>query len=163
MKETIIGAVAVLALVVGLVAFVKLVQLPPLIGAVTGPDSPFPTESHNGISTSFFSSGFIKATTTVCTIKTPAVHSRLKYISLNFTTSSTTATTIRIATSTIITATTTWMYDISSIANDPLKTIFLPTTTDKQIMMPNQYINISMTGGTGTFSPAGKCQAEFQF
>lgn len=133
------------------------------VGAAASPDRYSPYESRNGILQVF--SGHIKlgvGTTTVCTIKNPVIKSTLLSLEIGMTVSSTTAANVVIATSTQITATTTSMISYNTIANGTSYFSFIPTTTANQLQTESQFINVSMSGGTGTFSPTGFCQATYE-
>lgn len=132
------------------------------VGAAASPDRFSPYESRNGIVQWFTRLGLGQATTTVCNIKTPSKQSVLVELDLGMTVSSTSAATVTIATSTQITATSTQLMSYTTIANGISYFSFIPTTTAMQVQSAGQWINVSMTGGTGTYSPTGFCQATFE-
>jgi len=139
----------------------------PNFGAVSGPDSYNPCESHNGVTTCFNKKGFTSATTTVCAIKSPSATSTLKLGSgARFTVGSTTASTVTFAKAVDPYSTTTSIGSAQLGANT--QATILATTTASQnvdpvhVFAPNTYFVVGMAGGIGTFSPTGTCQAVFE-
>lgn len=105
------------------------------------------------------------ATTTVCSLQSPTTAtSTLLSGSIHFDRSSTTASTITIAKSTNGTASSTILGNQVVVAANAQATLIASTTATQaaaqaQVFAPGQYLVVTMTGGTGTFSPTGSCYA----
>jgi hypothetical protein len=123
------------------------------VGAVVGPDTYFPYVANNDVHT---------ATTTVCSIKSPAATSTLRVGAVTLTTSSTTASIVTLAKATTAYATTTALSRLALAANAQA-THFASTSAGSTdiIFSPNTYFVVGMEGGAGTFSPVGACTAVF--
>lgn len=150
-----LGAVA---LAVGLAA---LLQNPPL-GAVPGPNLDSVQWTVNGVETWNFSDKLKTSTTTICSFKTPAATSTLLLATLKLDTSSTTASSVVIAKGATPNASTTLISRADVAANAKATVVASSTTSGADpthVIAPSQYINFSMLGGTGTFSPVGSCKA----
>lgn len=107
------------------------------------------------------------ATTTVCAIKSPAATSTLVRASAQFRVSSSTASTITLAKAATFTATTTLLGQQYIIAAGAQATVVASSTTSNSglqdfVFAPNQYFVVGMSGGIGTFSPSGFCNATFE-
>lgn len=129
------------------------------LGAVSGPDSFFPCESHDGVKRCFTKKALSTATTTVCSIKTTAT-STLVSGGAMFTTSSSTASVVVLSKGALATASTTQIGTNFAIAANAQGTLFASTTA--LVFSPGDWFNVTMSGGTGTFSPTGYCQATFE-
>lgn len=137
------------------------------LGAVVGPDSYFPCETHNGVQTCFERQTMAKATTTICAMKSPTATSSLSLASVNFIVSTTTASRVTIAKAATAFATTTLLAagNLGASADGA----FVASTTASggatvdgtNIFSPNTYVVVSMAGGVGTFSPVGTCNARW--
>lgn len=171
-SKTVITAVLVSAVVTaGLFAFKDVnVTVQPVIntesptyGATPGTDIDSPFTTQNGLRTWAYRKGLATATTTVCAIKSPAATSTLTHASFVLTTSSTTASTMRISKDTTAFATTTALWDeaVGVGAQAVLVGSTTPTTYEALVFNPNTYVVFSLTGGNGTFSPVGSCSAQF--
>lgn len=149
-------------------------QNQPDVQAVTGPDMPYPYISVNGVRTWYNNQAFTSATTTPCAILSPAATSTLVGSpALSFSVSSTTTMLVTIAKAATPYATTT-VLATSSIASGAQAYIPIATTTpvadstngratlSDRIFAPNTYLVVGMQGGVGTFSPTGRCIANFQ-
>ena len=101
-----------------------------------------------------------QATTTVCAIQSPNATTTLAFFSANFTTSSTTASLITMASANNAFATTTTLGVSVSIPANGQATI-IATTTPGTIYAPLTWFVVGMAGGTGNFSPVGACNAQF--
>jgi hypothetical protein len=106
------------------------------------------------------------ATTTVCALQSPAATSTLVRGGVRLSVSSTTASTVTIAKATTAFATTTWLTN-ESVGANAQATIIVPATTTPtgqafQIFAPNEWLVVGMSGGVGTFSPTGVCQATWE-
>ena len=179
-----IGALVIAILVIGVIGFT--VRKPVVnvetnrceFGAVSGPNVDFPSFTVNGVLTYYNTTGLNKATTTtndagnsvarvVCSIKTPTATTTLMSASVSFTTSTTSATIVDIAEAANSYATTTVLGATYILAANAKGVILASTTSAVSggapgLISPNQYINVKMAGGRGTYSPVGTCQAVFQ-
>lgn len=121
----------------------------------------------NGVKNYFDRQTMKTATTTVCAIKSPAATSTLVSGLVNFSVSSTTASTVTVAKSATAYATTTLINSVSVGAN-AYATILTASTTNSALVQtdrtfaPNTYLVVGMAGGVGTFSPTGYCSAQWQ-
>jgi len=138
------------------------------VGALTGPDIPYPYFSFGGVRRFAGSTtSLTQATTTVCAIQSPAATSTLVGGGIRLQVSSTTASTVTIAKATTPYATTT-LINSSSVSANAQATILAASTsvsalsqTDRTFA-PNQYLVVGMAGGSGTFSPTGVCHATWE-
>jgi len=137
----------------------------PVLGAVAGPDSYFPCETHNGVQTCATKRSLTTATTTVCAIKSPNATSTLHRGSVKFSVSSTTASTVTLAKAATPFATTSILVADTSVSANAQASIVSTSTVlstgGVTLFAPNQYFVVGMAGGVGTFSPTGSCQAVF--
>ena len=137
-----------------------------VVGAVSGPDRTFPTESRNGIHEQFNQAAFKDATSTICGFRSPAATSSLTFASLKISTATSTAVMFDIAQSRDQSATTTLITSLT-IASD-LGLDWVSTSTvgvvGTTIFGPNRYLNFNV-GGTnipsGDGALEGTCQAIF--
>lgn len=116
-----------------------------------------------GVTFHFDTQAFDTATTTVCSLQSPAATSTLEGGSARFSVSSTTASTVRIARAATAFATTTTIIAQSVGAGAQITIPFASSTpsntyTDR-VFAPSTWLVIGMEGGTGTFSPTGNCWA----
>ena len=134
------------------------------LSASTSPDFSSPYISYGDVDFWAQRDGELtQATTTVCALQAPASTSTLTFAGIQLTTSSTTASVMTIAKAATPYATTTWLTN-ESIDADAQASIVVPATTTpagmaKFLFAPNEYVVFAMSGGAGTFSPAGACQA----
>lgn len=132
-------------------------------GAISGPDITSPYLSVNGVQSWYTKKGLVTSTTTVCAIKAPAATSSLESASVLFRTSSTSASVVTIAKAATAFATTTMIGTATAIAANAQASIVGTTTSASGVVFaPNEWLVVGMSGGTGTFSPVGSCQAVFQ-
>jgi len=134
-------------------------------GAVAGPDMPFQYISVGGVTRYYYSYPLATGTTSPCSIQSPAATSTLVSAGIQFTTSSSTATTITIARGTAMTATTTSIGTDYAIAANKQAMIVASTTAtagDATIFPPNTWFNVGMKGGVGTHDAVGVCHAIFE-
>ena len=103
-----------------------------------------------------------QATTTVCAIQSPNATTTVQDASLFLTVSSTTASTVTIASASTPYATTTYLGSFAVAANAQAALLAAATSSMNFVLGPSQYVVFGMAGGTGTFSPAGVCEAVFQ-
>lgn len=171
MKEKLIITGLVIALGLGVFGTVKqsqtVVVKSETLGSVASPDSTFKYIGVGGIRTYFASGNLTTATTTVCSLVSPAATSTLQSAGITLTTSSTTASTVRIARAagTNNNASTTVFAIMDVAANAQAEVIATSTMTNTltdRVVKPNSRINFSMSGGVGTFSPVGVCHATFE-
>jgi len=161
-KTFLIGALVVLSGVFGILA-INAPKVEP-VGAVSSPDIASPYFSYGGVRHwGRKTTSLTQATTTVCAIQSPASTSTLMYGSIQFTTSSTTASTVTLAKATTAYATTTSLGSASVAANGYATVVSKRTAAGgdalDETFAPNTYFVVGMAGGVGTFSPAGTCEA----
>jgi len=160
LATVVIGAVAVLALILGL-SPEKAQNL--VTGSVTSPDISSPYISFGDVRHwAAQDSDLTQATTTVCALQSPASTSTLQFGDAKFVVASSTQnSTITLAKATTPYATTTLLgkYVIASGAQGTVIASTSPTTGDAVIFSPNTYFVVGMQGGGGTFSPTGNCSA----
>jgi hypothetical protein len=159
---------AVIALVVALfgVQFVpsKVIEK---VGAVSSPNLMSPWMTFGDVRNwAGHTESLNQASTTICAIQSPAATSTLVFASIDLKVSSTTASLLTMAKDTTPSATTTWLSTSDAVSANGQYAMSLPATTtetgmDKYIFAPNTYFTVGMSGGTGTFSPTGTCQAKW--
>lgn len=117
------------------------------------------TYTSNGVTTySIRVSSMTAATTTPCVIPLPAATTTLESYAANFTVSSSTAALVTIATSTTVYATTS-LITSKTIAASAQGTVDWHPTALNSVNSPSTFIVLGMSGGIGTFSPTGTCNA----
>lgn len=165
--KTILGMLFGAVLVIAGVFTGSLFHAAPAPGSITGPDSYATYQSVNGVTIFFNRVKMSVGTTTPCTIKSPTATSTLDLASgASFTTSTTTASVVTFNKSTAP-ATTGTSLGVGNLAANAKGTILASTTISStlvdptKVFAPNTYFVMSMTGGTGTYSPVGFCQANF--
>lgn len=178
-----VGAVAI-ALILGLYGAFrpaeKIVQRETVetkVGSVTGPDSFFPCETHDGLQSCFYRSGGLNnASTTICSTKSPAATSTLLFGSLSITTGTTTSVAYEIGKDATFAATTTRLaYTTAAAGKLALVTGYAATSTgyagdtaytdenNPYIFAPNQYLNWKYGGALGALNVLkGSCTAYFR-
>lgn len=163
-KNLVIGALAVLAVVFGVSYFKapSTVQVP--VGAISGPDISSPYLSINSVQRFYNRKGLNIATTTVCAIQSPSATSTLALGAIRFETSSTTASTVTLAKANTAYATTTVLTEMGVAANAKATLIASSTTgLANFVFSPSQWFVVGMAGtGAQTYSPVGICQASFE-
>lgn len=150
-------------------------------GAAPGPDRFSQCETTNGVQHCWGSSSLRQASTTLCSIKSPAATSTLVFGSVALITGTSSATAMEIGKSTVMDATTTRLtYDSAIAGTQTLTTAVASTsqvgslgetyTTDAQslVFAPNTWFNVkyggSVCGATNSAacnSFVGSCKAEF--
>lgn len=132
------------------------------VGALTGPDIPYNYLKWGGVAVyAGNSTTLASATTTPFAIQAPSATSTLQLGSgCSFSVSSTTAKAIRFAKATTAYATTTLLFGANVSANAQA-TVVATTTTDNFVFGPNEWLVMSMVGGTGVDSPVASCSARF--
>ena len=168
MKNTIISVVAVLALVAGVLAYMKPATVERIVGAVTGPEDSFQCKVSNGVETCSARQRFNRsATTTVCSLKGPAATSTLIFGSLALTTGSTTAMQYEVGKSSSFAATTTSL-GLAQVASGALVTLIASSSPEASkgaavVFGPNNYFNAIHGGALPSASVVdGTCVAEWR-
>lgn len=167
-KQSIAGLLATLALVLG--GYLAVNQGVPDVsfGALTGPDIASPYLRWGGVPLFHASEPMASATTTVCAFRGPASTSTLDKFTANFVVSSTSASTLTLALGASTdaqpsaTSSTVLPLSASSISANAQAFVTSTTSSSAQVVGPNQWVLLSMKGGSGTFSPTGVCQARFE-
>ena len=141
------------------------VQAP--LGASSGPVDVGEFQSVNGIETYYASSGLNRASTTVCSLRSPNATSTLTFGSLKVTGATTTALFIEFGRSTVIDATTTSI-GTRVLASGVQATMLASTSPALSaidgpvIFPPNNYLNVKYGGALGSLNVlAGSCRATF--
>lgn len=101
-----------------------------------------------------------QATTTVCAIQGPNATTSTS-ASLLLSVSSTTASTVTIAVGATAFATTTFLTSQAVSANAQATVLAMATSSTNWVVPPLNWVVFGMSGGVGTFSPTGVCQATF--
>lgn len=160
-KNLVISALTALIVVTAGIALTqKEPAAPQTVGSVSSPDISSPYFSYGGVR---FDAGhtdnLIQASTTgaICTFQTaPATTTLQEGSGVRLVVSTTTASTVRVYTDSIQGGTTTFLFG-ASVAANAQATVVATTTNNSFVIGPSQWINVIMTGGTGTFSPTGTC------
>lgn len=173
MKETIIGVVAVLALLVGVFAFFQSDKVTVIredgtvVGNASSPSVIDGCMEVNGLTSCYHRISLNQASTTVCSIKSPVATSTLRHGSLKITTGTTTALILYAAKSTSFAASTTLLAGGYALASNAQVTLLastsLPFASDGVLMFaPSTYLNFSYQGAAGSLNTlVGSCAAEF--
>ncbi len=102
------------------------------------------------------------ATTTPCSLQSPAATTTLQSFTANFTVGSTTAKSIIFTKGAAMQATTTALSGNLALAADAQGTFKASTTPElDMVISPSNWVQVSMVGGSGTDSPTGTCTAIF--
>lgn len=135
----------------------------PHVGSATSPDISSPYFSFGGVRfDAVHTDNLAQATTTVCSTLTPSATTTLSEGSgIRLVVSSTTASSVGVFKAAQITGNTTFLFG-ANVAANAQATIVSTTTNDNFVVGPSQWINVIMSGGTGTFSPTGTCGLVFQ-
>lgn len=174
-KNIIIGAVATVSLVVGVVALntrepQQEPQREPTLGALAGPDIPSPYISWGGATTYRQRAALNTATTTPCAIQAPSSTSTLAWTSLQITTPTTTQTVWTAAKANTPYATTTAQRGTITLASGAVGSMLVMASTtlvaidNVHTLAPNQYIVWGVQGIDKIADSSklnGYCQAEF--
>ena len=144
------------------------------VGSVTGPDSFFSCESHNGITRCFNRSGLTTGTSTPCNFKSPNATSTLVSGSIKFTTGTTSYMIVQMGKGPLMTSTSTNLvgsYYMPAGAQATVLSTTSPTDLQNNIFAPNTWFTVGLnTSGTGVaggsvvtnLAPTGFCQATFE-
>ena len=137
------------------------------IGALPGPDIQYPYLSVNGWRTQYVQMTMNKATTTLCSIKTPNnASTTLARFQFSIQTGTSTAATLVLSESTNISGTSTAtniMPAVTVAANVGLQSNTIPAVgTNNMLIEKDHYILLMTEGaGLGGYTYTGTCQAEF--
>jgi hypothetical protein len=145
------------------------------LGALTGPEIPYDYFSFGGVRRFAGHMDFNTASTTLCSIKSPAATSTLIFASAQVSQATNTAIVIDFAKSSIMDATTTKLGTTFSLAANLKSSLIFASSTDSrvlsdiqlnQIFGPNTRFNVKFGGGagpsTGTHGIGGTCNATFE-
>lgn len=173
-----VAVVAVIALILGIMAVNRPTSLSTTTtapdgtqttqtyGSVTGPDSFFPCETHNGETICSERKTFFTGSTTIASFKSPSATSSLRFAAGNITTASTTALQFEWgrATAPDATSTTLGFYNIAAstkamvIASTTNPFVPGQATDGASIIPPNTYVNLKY-GGSNCPTAGGACSA----
>lgn len=139
-------------------------------GAVTGPDSYFQTETHNGVRYDFVRQALIPASSTLCAIKTPSASSTIVSATANIASGNTYANDYQLGWGLTAGATTTNLARLTLAAGASNAAIATTTLTSSigggvdGVVPPNTYINfrVSTSSASATFIPVGACNVTFR-
>ncbi len=138
------------------------------VGSVTGPDSFFPVETHNGVGYAFYKQTLTQNASTTCSFKTPNATTTLLFGGATFRLASTSAATIEIGKASGSGATTTLLGEASlgaGAAGTVLATTTLASTASTldpvSVFAPNTFFNVKIGGGALGTVPTGSCVAVF--
>ncbi len=157
-KNILVTIAVVLSLVLSIVALnTKNTEIK--TSAVASPDIMSPYFSFGGVRHwASRTDSLTQATTTVCALQSPSATSTLVTAFINFTVSTTTASTVTLAKANTAYATTTLLGSVTLAAN--AQGIAVASTTGSHIFSPNTWFVVGMAGnGANTYSPTGTCQA----
>ncbi len=140
---------------------------PPAPGAVSSADIFSPYLCVNGVCEFFNRKAFNQASTTICSIKSPNATSTLRRpAGVTMAVSTTSASILTIARAATPFATTTLIGSALGIAANAQANFVASTTATQDasgaaIFPPNTYLNFSLQGNPGTYSPVGSCHGDF--
>lgn len=179
MKNTLIAAGVALVVALAIVSTVKPIQkvANQSLGAVTGPDSYFPCESHNGLTTCSDRKVFNTGSTTLASFLSPSATSTLRFAAGSITTATSTATAFEWGRSTFPDATTTSLgyYTLGAsvkamvlASTSPNVNGFAQTADYAYVIPPNTYVNLKYgnslcTAGLTCSTIGGYAVAEFRY
>lgn len=125
-------------------------------GAISSPDIQSNYFSYGGVRHwGVRTESLIQASTTVCALQGPAATSSLRFASIRLNVSSTTASNVNFGVGPTPYAISTAIGGQAVAANAKADVV----ATSTLIVSPNAYVVFTMSGGTGTFSPTGNCEA----
>lgn len=141
----------------------------PQLGALSGPDIQSPYLKVGGVKREYRYVAFTGATSTPCSVVSPAATSSLRTAWLQINTASTTATTWHFATSTVMNATTSLLTNPISLGSGARGTMFYHGTTsavvvnDHDTLPPSSYVTWGFQGVLAYTSDKliGQCGMEF--
>lgn len=141
------------------------------LGALVGPDIPYPHFSFGGVRRFAASKTLNQASTTVCSLQSPAASSTLISFSIQATTGTTTALLLEIGKSAQLDATTTQLGDSLALVGGPFTVVGSTTannvTAKDQIFIGSRYLNFKIgkadANGTAKWNNlAGTCNATWE-
>lgn len=179
MKNTLIAAGVALVVALTIVSTVKPVQkvANQSLGAVTGPDSYFPCESHNGLTTCSDRKVFNTGSTTLASFLSPSATSTLRFAAGSITTATSTATQFEWGRSSLPDATSTSLgfYNLAAsikavvtASSTPTSGLAAPTVDAAYVIPPNTYVNLKYgnslcTAGLTCSAIGGYAVVEFRY
>lgn len=135
-------------------------------GAITGPELPFPYLQINNLRLWPFNAPVYAASTTACAIQSPSSTSTLVSFALNFRNSTTTSAVVTVAKGSSPGATTTQLIPDTTVSGNARATITATSSNAgsdvNNLYGPNTYLNVTLKGGAGGFTPAGQCTGIFE-
>lgn len=141
-------------------------QTSSVFGSVTGPDSPFQTETHNNLRYDYYRTNARTATSTLCSFKTPNATSTLVSAKLNITSGNTYSNTYQIGWSLATQGAITTMI-AQKVAAANVSSAIVATSTGlvqsigggvEGVVPPNTIINFIISTTTAvTLAPIGSC------
>lgn len=160
--------------IIAIVAFAKTSPIPlpqqvqNIVGSQTGPDNTFECTSQNGYQTCKTRIQASKATTTVCSIKSPSATSTLRFASFQTGFASSSGLLIEMGVGANTNATTTLLARSQLAASGKVTLVAtstaLNTTLVDGVVGPNKYVNVNIWGVGGATSatqPIATCMAQF--
>lgn len=140
------------------------------VGAVSGPDSYFPCETHNGVTSCFSRVALRQASTTLAIIKSPGASTTVSSAACNIASGNVYANDYQLGWSTIPGATTTHMARLTMAAGGSNTVIATTTLTgsfgggNDGVIPPNTYISfrVSTSTASATYAPVGSCAVIFR-
>lgn len=136
------------------------------LGALTGPDVPYPYLCVGSVCTYSSRMAMRTATTTLCSLQAPTATSTLVFAGFQITQGTSTGATIDIGTSTNAFSTTTNLVTAKSIASGALGYAYWTPTggsVDDAVMSPNTWVNVkTATAGLSGYTYGGTCEAQFR-
>lgn len=171
--KVVIGIIAVVLLGLGM-TFPRsnpvVQQITQQLGSVAGPDISYQDMTFNGVPYRFVRTGFYTASSTLCSIKSPAVDSRLDHLSTFFSSVPSYATSYMIGFGTQ-NATTTSLVAVTQIAfgaiSGGIASSTIASSTSSLLIPANSYVNLNYSTSTGAnvagsgYAPTGRCEAVF--
>lgn len=133
-------------------------------GSLAGPNIPSQYLTWGDVSTYNYTDTFNQASTTVCSITSPAATSTLVFASAAVTTGTTTALVYDFGKSNVMDATTTLIGQTSTVASGALATLVASTTQTMSALVfgPSQILNVKYGGALGALNVlVGTCKAQF--
>lgn len=132
-------------------------------GSLAGPDIPSPYLNWGGVQEYRASSGLNQASTTVCTLQSPAATSTLQFASVQITGATTTALTYSIARDPQVATYGTAIgtdYIVAGGAQDTIIASTSPAAGNAVRFAPNTYLNVKYAGANGALNVlVGSCKA----
>lgn len=167
MKNTLLSIGVCVALILGVVGVVKhstpTVVTQSNVGSATSPDISSPYISFGGLPLWAARLSLNTATSTPCSIQSPASTSTLETAGIQFTTGGGAAVTVRLATSTSAYATTTSVTTFTLPSGAQGSFVQIPATLAASLIAPNTFLVWGIEG-TSTFNGSaflGTCEAQF--